>query len=1089
MKIKSIQKIVSLFLIHAFISPAIANAEGQPDSKPLHMHPAVNYPTGGFPQSVALADLNGDGSPDLITADRGENTLTIRIGNMDGTFGEASSFETTETPLFVLAADLNKNGNIDLVTSSRSNSISIFPGKGDGSLDEKIEIKIGDENKDFMPINIATADFNGDGFPDLAVANFLDNSVALFFGNGDFEFSDPVFFPAGNGPISLAAEDFNNDNHPDLAVTNRRDNSVAILIGDGKGSFETTQTIEIGEKPGLMAAGDLNNDGFPDLAIPNVDGLSISILTNDGKGNFSRRDLDADIGSPSSLALADLNSDGWLDIVATCQNLRGITIFLNNGEAAFDTDLLAVSTDGAPDSVALGDLNGDGIPDIAAANLSSNVAIILSGGEIPIADQREILNHSPSADEFGEGSGTVIVEFTVPEGVPAEFEQVNILIAPHEDNIIMLPKAARQKFEEKSFEAVFENIPLGVHSIILFTGEDYADSRDASRPGAFQDRKMITLQSDSELIREKIVFKYFDLNSFKGNAEATGRVVDFSGNPKRDLELTALLYDRYAGQLELETVTTDENGNFTFANLAADKEYSLQTDDGRIGGIVPGKKNIIQLKPQPGDEAPEIEFTHFETGEKQSLSDFRGKIVLIDFWAVWCGPCEEPMNDLQRYRDENPHWGDKVELIAISIDEQQKVAERHLKAKGWTKSYNVWAGPGGFNSEPIKTYSVTGIPTYFIIDPHGKITDSGHPFMARIPNKINELLKAEGDVDTEGTGTIIVEFGTPEGIPADFEEIQVHVQPSTNDPGQKAFHQTFTEKSFEAVFEDLPVGDYWISLFTGKEEGDSNDASRPGAFHDSSAATLGGDGAIVRKSFTFKRFNPDSYKGTSEAVGLLLTHSGEPMADAELRATIYDPYAGRLMVESTETDLSGRFKFEKLAAGKTYNLELILDGFLKQIDRITPGGENEIILAPQPGDTAPDISFTHLDSDSIQKLSDFRGKVVLIDFWAVWCGPCQQPMEKMQRYRDENPDWGDKVELISISIDRNSKDAKQHLKKNGWTKSYNVWAGEGEFRSEAARKFKIREIPTYYLINPDGKIVSTGHPASDNLPDLINKEL
>jgi thiol-disulfide isomerase/thioredoxin len=113
---------------------------------------------------------------------------------------------------------------------------------------------------------------------------------------------------------------------------------------------------------------------------------------------------------------------------------------------------------------------------------------------------------------------------------------------------------------------------------------------------------------------------------------------------------------------------------------------------------------------------------------------------------------------------------------------------------------------------------------------------------------------------------------------------------------------------------------------------------------------------------------------------------------------------------------------------------------------------------------APDIEFTRLDNDKVMKLSDMRGKVVVLDFWATWCGPRQEPMAELQTLVRDRPDWNDRVAIVAISIDDTLPVVRSHLDKRGWTNSFNVWAAGG-WTSAAAKKFRITGVPTTYIVS------------------------
>lgn len=142
-----------------------------------------------------------------------------------------------------------------------------------------------------------------------------------------------------------------------------------------------------------------------------------------------------------------------------------------------------------------------------------------------------------------------------------------------------------------------------------------------------------------------------------------------------------------------------------------------------------------------GIAAPEIEFTSLADGKTLKLSEFKGKIVILDFWGTTCGPCQEPMADSQTLLKDNPAWKDKVAIIPLSIDDTIDVVKKHVNQRGWTNTFNVWAGPGDCNSAPAKAYRVTGIPRTFIIDAHGKIIASFHPMHDVIVRTVENELK------------------------------------------------------------------------------------------------------------------------------------------------------------------------------------------------------------------------------------------------------------------------------------------------------------------------------------------------------------
>ena len=139
-----------------------------------------------------------------------------------------------------------------------------------------------------------------------------------------------------------------------------------------------------------------------------------------------------------------------------------------------------------------------------------------------------------------------------------------------------------------------------------------------------------------------------------------------------------------------------------------------------------------------------------------------------------------------------------------------------------------------------------------------------------------------------------------------------------------------------------------------------------------------------------------------------------------------------------------------------------------------------------PGTAVPDVAFVRLDNGARCKLSDFRSKVVVLDWWATWCGPCQEPLAELQKLLGQHSEWKGRVEVVSLSIDDEARQAREHLTKRGWTNTFNAWAGPERWASAPAKQFRVSGVPTCYIIDAQGKVVAAGHPMALQLEDLVS---
>ena len=389
--------------------------------------PSTSYKIVGAPKWVGVGDFNGDGKPDLVTANfqnGATGTVSVLLGKGDGTFqpalnSTAGNWSYTNSGF---VGDFNGDGKPDVVIAS-DNGLYVLLGNGDGTFRAALlQSPLGNY------ASLGSADFNGDGIPDLVAVN--NGIIVLFLGNGDGTFQPPVTVAvSGNYTSFVVVADMNGDGKPDLVT-----GAVSVLLGNGDGTFQppVNGSVAVGS-PGGLVVGDFNGDGKQDVAV--VYWVGVSVLLGNGDGSLQTPIQSSLNFVPGYFAMAgDFNGDGKLDIAYVGYYSSYVYLAFGNGDGTFQYasgNGVSLSTDSTPGNLVQGDFNGDGKPDFAASSYGSGTVNVFLGGQFSglsisaihggnfTAGQTGVYQITIQNPVFAVTNGAVTVTDTLPAGLTA----------------------------------------------------------------------------------------------------------------------------------------------------------------------------------------------------------------------------------------------------------------------------------------------------------------------------------------------------------------------------------------------------------------------------------------------------------------------------------------------------------------------------------------------------------------------------------------------------------------------------------------------------------------------------------------------
>lgn len=276
------------------------------------------------------------------------------------------------------------------------------------------------------------------------------------------------------------------------------------------------------------------------------------------------------------------------------------------------------------------------------------------------------------------------------------------------------------------------------------------EDTDSLKKNLYREGHRVQLAS-GETTTVQYTYRGFSPSLFEGNCTATFRFQRADGTPAAGIKVHIMAsHPHFSNWYSLAKGPVDDTGTTVLTGLSPDATYIIYKgwgDTESIGGYISfkdGETSITQeftLALSEGDVAPNVKFYDLETSEPVQLSSFKGQVVLLDFWASWCGPCQQPMTKNQSIMEKKARdWEGRATILAASVDADQQAALRHVLTKGWTSMRHAWCGERDNEQNASRIFGVKGIPSAFLINKEGVIVWAGHAASVNVEEEFERLL-------------------------------------------------------------------------------------------------------------------------------------------------------------------------------------------------------------------------------------------------------------------------------------------------------------------------------------------------------------